>query len=800
MLEDKSKYNTKIKFYHIILLFIAICPFLTIKSNPAYKIGDEEDQLNEDYKFLEKLYLRKLDFKSDVDEICRKSSKNLKLYYITGNVKSIGINDDKKIEGEDNPQYINALINIISGKEDSAKDDTKEYVKHLIPVIILFSIAILSIFIWIIFIICCCFNCCFCCCCKKPMCKIPFFLIFMILYTLVLSLSIFELSQSNSIFVGLADTECSILKFIDEVLEGETKKEKPKWSGINEIKGLFQDTIIQIQSLTPENKNILSTEKDDASSAKDSFETALQYYSTNLLPSNNPDYKQLLNGEEYYLDIIYNFGKFTKGNSETISSAEPPSSFVSKWYQEFKLVSENSEMQMGIALEKYGQLEESKDSAKSTLNEGISSIIDIEESFNDIKEQISGIIISYSGKIDQNGKIAFKVILSIYMILDIAITTYICLLCFCSCKFFRKCGCLLRCLLRLLLHIFWNILAVLTIFVLFFGSVFILFGTVGKDLISVVSFLVSDKNLNQEEPIFFGQVKNYLSKCINGNGDISSDIFGDIDSMDNIDKLRNAANEINKTKEDMEYLKSNPKAYKDYKEDYDNRSNYNIDNFELINLGEGSNLTFRTYLNNLNSEIANSKNHEWSISCSSSHSCDSPDNSNTGHLCINPNTCENKDITDWYSDTGNNNINVINAFIKSIKISKSSAISTTIVDTTEMKETNNIEVILEDLKIKYNSFIQTQIDSLTKFSDNINQLAEIFNRFDGEKNNNNIYSIINCKFIGRNVKVILKNFEELLGNIIYTVGVCLEISGISMLISIALTILLNSIINASIIK
>ena len=620
----------------------------------------------------------------------------------------------------------------------------------------------------------------------------------MILYTLVLSLSFFELSQSNSIFVGLADTECSILKFIDEVLEGETKKAKPKWSGINEITGLFQDTITQIQNLTPDNKNILSTEKDNASSAKDSFETALQYYSTNFLPSNNPDYKQVLNGQNYYLDIIYNFGNFTKGNSETISSAEPPNSFVSKWYQEFKLISENSEKQMGIALENYGQLEESKDSAESTLNQGISSINDIEESFNDIKEQISGIIISYSGKIDQNGKIAFKVILSVYMILDLGIIVNINFLMFFSYKCYRKCCCL-RCLLKLLLHIFWNILAALTSFILFFGCIFILFGTVGKDLISVVSFLVSDKNLNQEEPIFFGQVKNYLSKCINGNGDISYDIFGDIDSMDNIDKLRNAANEINNITEDMEYLKANPRAYKDYKEDYENRINYTIDNFELINLGEGSNLNFRTYLNNLNSDIASSKNHEWNISCSSSHSCDSPENSNTEHLCINPNTCENKDITDWYSDTGNNNINVINAFIKSIKMSKSSSISNTTVDTTEMKETNNIEVILEDLKIKYNSFIQTQIDSLTKFSDNINQLAEIFNRFDGERNRNNIYSIINCKFIGKNVKVILKNFEELLGNIIYTVGICLEISGISMLISIALTILLNSIIiNSSI--
>ena len=84
---------------------------------------------------------------------------------------------------------------------------------------------------------------------------------------------------------------------------------------------------------------------------------------------------------------------------------------------------------------------------------------------------------------------------------------------------------------------------------------------------------------------------------------------------------------------------------------------------------------------------------------------------------------------------------------------------------------------------------------MTFFSDKINGLAEIFNRFAGEGSDSNVYSIINCKFIGRNAKIILKNLEESLGQSFYTVGICLEISGISMLISIAFTILLNSIFN-----
>ena len=106
----------------------------------------------------------------------------------------------------------------------------------------------------------------------------------------------------------------------------------------------------------------------------------------------------------------------------------------------------------------------------------------------------------------------------------------------------------------------------------------------------------------------------------------------------------------------------------------------------------------------------------------------------------------------------------------------------------------SIGVILEDLKNKYDYFIQQQIDSLTIFSNSINGLADIFNRFAGTGSDTNVYSIINCKFIGRNIKITLKNLEESLGQSFYTVGICLVICGISMLVSIAFTILLNAIL------
>jgi len=264
--------------------------------------------------------------------------------------------------------------------------------------------------------------------------------------------------------------------------------------------------------------------------------------------------------------------------------------------------------------------------------------------------------------------------------------------------------------------------------------------------------------------------------------------------MNNIDQLRDAANEINNLKASMKSLQDNQIAYNNYKKDYENRRDFTIDDFELKSEG-GPSFKYKTYLNNLNTNIPNSKNYALSSTCIETYPCNGVVHDDA--TCINPKTCVKDDITRWYGNS-DTNAQVINAFINSIYLAKNDNDITEI--TNPLSDTYNtkcIEVILKDLKNKYDNFITTQIGSLDVFSNNLNELAGIFNKFAGEGSDTNVYSIINCKFIGRNAKIILKNLEESLGKSFYTVGVCLEVSGISMLISIAFTILLNSIINAN---
>ena len=60
-----------------------------------------------------------------------------------------------------------------------------------------------------------------------------------------------------------------------------------------------------------------------------------------------------------------------------------------------------------------------------------------------------------------------------------------------------------------------------------------------------------------------------------------------------------------------------------------------------------------------------------------------------------------------------------------------------------------------------------------------------------------IFSVLNGKFIGTNMKIILKYLKSSLGEDLYTVGVCLILVGCSLILSISSTILLIIIINVA---
>ena len=766
-----TKEINNLKFYHIILISMLISPLLVLNSNLSNKQREKERSIK---KELNNIFLRKLDFKEDTNLICNKGSDELKDYYKTGDGEKIGIKEGK-IENKDDSEHINALINLVSSEGDTM-DNAKTYAMHVIPVLVFLVITIFSLPGWLICCFCNCCDCCCCCCCKKEGCRVPFYILTVAIYAFVAAICVYGLSQSNSIFVGLADTECSLLRFTGEVLDGETKETKPKWIGISGIKNLFEGTKAQIEHLDGHVKDDLSDKKDAVTNAKDAFETAMETRSNNIYENSN--YQMSLTDGVYYLDLLDKFGKFTKSTR----AAEPSYSLMSQWLYEYDQTSKTIEQTLGDIYTSYESLLTNKGSVTSSLDKGIESIKDIKKSFDGIKDQISGIILEYSDMIDEYGKLAFKLVFSVLLIIDVAIAAFITLLCFCS---FQACqNCCIRCILKSFLHILWNVLALLTFFTLLFGSIFTLFGTVGKDLISVVEYLLSDENLNKgEEASLVGEAAKYLKKCVNGNGDIKGELNLNLDSINNLDKLNDAMNTIIAVENTATSL-NQKRALEYYKGEYNKVIGYQVDDFKLIKSDKSNSLKLSDYISQMNSKENNKIT--WSCSCpNDSNDCDDISSFSTTYDCVGLKTCDTANkIHDLYQ--GDNDLkvlgDVLNAFVTSVNKAKS----------TTSTDVNSIHNALTELESLYNTFYNEETSSLTTYKDAINSLTNIFIGLTG---NGDFSDIINCLFIGRNVKILLKNLEKTLGTSFYNVGICLVIAGIAMLVSISFTILLNIIFN-----
>ena len=269
------------------------------------------------------------------DDICSRASPELIKYYnSSGSLKDLGINEKGGIKCEDKDKpYMKALIDILknllgeSGDEEEDDEDDYDrnpqdnydpngentggpgepggdpdgypadggrlryrrqlrralsldsdmktnlitYLKRVLPMVIALAMSVLGIIGWIVCCFCNCCNCCCCCCCKKQKCKIPCFIWTFILYGGVVAVCIYGLTQTKKIFVGLSNTECSILRFFDELLFGEMKQTLPRWAGIEGINTILQDLSGVISSMGPSTYQALENGLDEIEEEQETF-------------------------------------------------------------------------------------------------------------------------------------------------------------------------------------------------------------------------------------------------------------------------------------------------------------------------------------------------------------------------------------------------------------------------------------------------------------------------------------------------------------------------------------------------
>ena len=876
MTNEKKESILKLKPYHIIILGCLLSSVLIINSNyvndqrAKEKLYKEKSQLFD--QIIMKRYLQEQQ-KNSTDEICERGTQDLIDYYQTGDLEKIDLKDEKiKCEDKDK-DYMKALINLLkkfvgdneegddtgenseenhentptgpsggppepdpNGRRNlegesmsigEMQDDLMSYGMHLLPIVVFLVIAILCIPGYLICCFCCCCNCCCCCCCKKPGCKIPCFIFTYVFYALVVAVCFYGLTQSNSIYAGLADTECSFLKFFDQILDGETKKELPRWAGITGIDDILKDLYDNINDLKTGTTGQMDNKTQAIDNVKDDFlglmnttgnkffysnGDYINEYSVNFDPGFTILYSDGTKQVEgkYVLDIVRMFGKFDSTNQKYI----PENSCLDVWEKEYKIVSQTADTYMYQAKTGFKQiLDDNVDDILDNIDGGRTQLTEIKTSFESIETDISNILVEYSGLIDEYGKIGFKLVFGVLALIDIAIAAFMLLICMCSGKKCTNCCCC-RCICKLFTHLLWNILAILMIIVFLVGSLIALIGQVGSDFMSLISFVVSADNTDKILLDQLGESSSYLERCLTGDGNIAEELGLETGDINSFDDIKTAEKTIEETKKTFNEKKAFV-AYNLYKDNLLGRDNFTNQQLSLVpadgdfdpqNIESMSNvLNFKIILESMNELTKASNKEKWvTTSTDTTNSCasgnhDGPFNHDGDNILeININVCKPSD-RDWIESlssptptTDTNSQYIVNA----ARIINDTLI---FIDNAKKDSDSNKDYlkILNDLKGKYETYLDSYIDALDFFNLTIKKVTGKLNEY---SNDNETFSFIQCNFVGTNLRIILKYLKSALGKDIYTIGLCFLIVGCSLMLSISSTILLIVIINTDIDK
>ena len=457
----------------------------------------------------------------EIEYICKNSSYDIYNYYYQEN-KNI-----KEPKYKVNEDYILSLIKIIDKDNTNKKENIKTYLKHLIPSLIILAFAFISIIIWVLFIICgLCKNCKKCSCCLKQKCKSCSYSLVVIVLLSSFILSIIGILRTKKLFSNFDKISCSMLRFVNDITEGQTtSKSTYKWSGIDGINNL----ITKLKTLTS-NLATKITDLDDKfnqinepSGHFDDYKLELQTIYNNLI-TRYIDSVNLIEGSEKLIPIyIKNYGPENEANT-----------ILNLAKNEIETIKDILEETNNNVKSSFGNSEFS-----NTLTTAQNNLQNLIQSIDKINNDFITPLYKKNNNLKKNGKKLFKSFFIICTLLNLLfIVLNVC--------FFCECFPSIECIFKFLIHIIWNCLALVMVISFLLSGIFSIISVLSKDVVSVVNFSLSSNNLNSENPKIiknFGDGKEYLDICINGNHNLMNSFFGSIGT--NINGLLSVETSIN---------------------------------------------------------------------------------------------------------------------------------------------------------------------------------------------------------------------------------------------------------------
>jgi len=876
MTKERNKMISRLKSYHIIILGCILGCLLTFNSNyineqkATMKLNKEKSELFD--RIISKRRLQEIQ-EGDEDviyltsEVCSHSSDDLKEYYQSGDLTKIDL-EPGLIECKDKDnKYVKALIGVLEGfikDEDSSenpntipnnndnnsgnddnggnddgnpedrerlrllsldeegKENIKIYVDRILPMAVFLGIGILCIIGWLVCCFASCCNCCCCCCFKKEGCKIPCFIFTYIFYALVITVCIYGLTQTNKIFTGIANTECSFMKFFDDILDGEEKEETPKWIGINGVSNMLNslyDTIedmensdlnanleSKIRDIDEERSNFMpelkSTYKNyytDRNDGIDGVDPNVGYYVeyNNDAYIKESDSTTINYNGKYMLDIFNLLGRYDNDKQNYTG-------YLYLWDREISEIDNQASGTLNSAAGSFrNMLNENIGEIKRGLHSGITSLEELRKPFDDVYDVIADAIYDSSVYIDKYGKLSVQLVFGILAAMNLALGILVLLICLFSGKSCADCCCC-RCICKCATHIIWNLLAFLMIIAFIIGSLLSLLGAIGSDMMSVFSYIVSEENFNKgDSAVIINKLeegKDILKECFIGNGRLT-ELFNLSDVTDDFDIIQEKKNEIQGYMDEFRERMNYP-SYTYLKSLLENRLQFTEDT-NLILLDPQSNTPEAQKIINLDEIIkklndSTGADEKWNLlEGDKDKICIKDQNdgfAKNSQNVLHPWTCE-PYHRDWIEGSGNTDITnyakIATDIIDLLKYAKG-----------EIEPANNPNYksyydILDELKGKYEVYLNKYMDVLEFFDDVIDQITSALEEAIGSNGQHDTFSFLDGKFIRNDLKILLKYLQYSLGEDIYTVGLCLVIVGFSLILSVSSTILLLVIINIS---
>ena len=785
---SKSQASVFITFFkYISLILILQVLVFRLQNNYKNKKSKEIWQSKTSKLQQDPTFRRLFDLKNASEEACNKGEVELRDYYLgNGTLDLSEINLENDTDSVSEP--VQVIVDLVDGAGFSM-DKGITYGKHIIISVAALVLALLTLIFWPLCCFCCCCNCCCCCCCKKKCCKFPCFIITMVMYATIAACCVYGFSQSNNLFTGLSSMVCAVLKFSGEVLDGETKDTVPKWAGVGGLQDSFDELKQIIGRIKNQSYDDMLANEANYEQAKDNMDTFFNDYADN---EDDAEY----NPKKYGYDCIGNSEMCIYNLSLLYGPKDQEVTFLYTLDQKYNATVAAGDDYINTASARFSSILGNSSDVEKILTDANKKIGDLKSTVDKFSGMVSKNIYNYSKLIDEYGKLAFKVCFAAILIINVFSALLLIFYIIVSCN-----GCL-ACFVRLFINVSWNLFIILSFLSFLLAFIFTLIGTVGKDAVDLVQYILGQTNLmSNSSKIITGEGKDYLKICLYDGGDLSSKLnfIDKNNSQSNSSNPMTSLQELNDMKDKIDNATATLEASKlqfnafdiwtqmlndscDFRVDFSSmyiavtgdgvdseeiklRDKYLVDMNRCLS---GQQYSFveeegKTLLNL--DVIENFENSGYDYSgCSSPFSC-----TEATEVCVKKHYFH---------------------IIKSILIAKNNICNK--VEPVEDGNTHGLLYYYSRGQNKYDKVINSEIKTLDSFGEAIENLTSVFDQYLGE--DSDLFSIVNCAFIGNNTKILLKYFKEGIGSGFFNVGIALFLCSLAMITSISLTLLSISII------